>query len=140
MKKLPIILLFALIALADYWIAVFDAHAEVAWNVKKQLRLKAKPLAVAASMDGQYVYILFEGKLLIYSLMEGKGKYTIPVDKSLDMLTLSAAHKLLILTSSSKQIVRFIELEFTQQLDTSELPYKGPQNAPVTITAFVDYQ
>lgn len=140
MKKLPIILLFALIALADYWIAIFDARAEVAWNVKKQLRLKAKPLAVAASMDGQYFYILFEGKLLIYSLMEGKGKYTIPVDKSLDMLTLSAAHKLLILTSSSKQIVRFIELEFTQQLDMSELPYKGPQNAPVTITAFGDYQ
>lgn len=61
-KKLSIILLiFASIALADYWFAVFDAHAEVSWNVEKQLRLKAKSLAVAASMDGQFLYILFDG-------------------------------------------------------------------------------
>jgi len=140
MKRFSVILLSALMWLAGSCLTVLDAHADVEWKVKKQLRLKEKPLAVLASLDGQYIYILVEGRLLIYSLLEGRGKYSIPVDKSLDMITLSEANKLLILASSSEKLVRVVELEFILQLDISDLPYKGPKDAPVTITAFIDYQ
>jgi len=140
MKKFSVILLSALMWLAGSCLTVLDAHADVEWKVKKQLRLKEKPLAVLASLDGQYLYMLVEGRLLIYSLTEGRGKYSIPVDKSLDMITLSEANKLLILASSSEKLVRIVELEFILQLDISELPYQGPKDAPVTITAFIDYQ
>jgi hypothetical protein len=139
-KKLSLLLLLTLISISDFWVISFTAHADVEWEIKKQLRLKAKPLDLAASLDGKYIYLLFEGRLLIYSLVEDKGKNAIPVDKSFDMLTLSERNKLLILTSSSEQIVRMIELEFIQKLDYGGLPYKGPENAAVTITAFIDYQ
>jgi hypothetical protein len=139
-RKLSLTLLLILISLAGLRVANYDAYADVEWDIKKQMRLKVKPLDLAASLDGKYIYFLVEGSLLIYHLLDGKFKYTIPVDKSFDMLTLSERNNLLVLTSSVNYFVKFIELEFIQRLDTSGLPYKGPHDAPVTITAFVDYQ
>ena len=134
------IILGALIAHACMWVCTAGVNAGVEWKVEKQLRLKETPLSLVASADGRYVYILAQGKLLIYSLMEGKGKYTIPVDTSLDMITLSEATKMLILTSKAEKLVQIISLAFIPSFDISGLAFLGLENAPVTITTFIDYQ
>jgi protein-disulfide isomerase len=117
-----------------------NAYASMEWKVVQQLRLTEKPRAVAASFSGEYLYVLVEGKLIVYSLLENKTKYTFSVDNSLDMMTLSNADNFLVLTSTSEKVVKIVQLEFLSQIDTSGLPYKGPNNAPVTIVAFIDYQ
>ena len=48
------------------------AHAELEWTTKRQLNLEASPLDVSASADGQLMFILAPGEILIYSSSEGK--------------------------------------------------------------------
>jgi hypothetical protein len=126
--------------MTGFFMGAFYVHADVEWEVKKQLQLKAQPLDIVASSDGKHVYILFEGRLLIYSLVEDQAKHAIPVDQAFDTLTLSDRNKLLILMSRSKRIVRFIEQDFIEQMSYDGLPYKGPPDAPVTLSMFIDYQ
>lgn len=140
MKKIALVSLLISASVAIPGLPVVNASESMEWKVIKQLRLTEKPRGVAASFGGEYLYILVEGKLLVYSLIENKAKYTIPVDNSLDMITLSHADNCLILTSTSEKIVRIIQLEFIPHIDTSGLPYKGPNDAPVTIVSFIDYQ
>ncbi len=63
-------------------------NAKMELTVQKKLQFKQKPLSMVSSRDGKYLYILFEGKLLVYSLMENKGQYTISLDKNIDKITL----------------------------------------------------
>jgi hypothetical protein len=51
------------------------------------------------------LYILVEGKLIIYSLTEAKGKYTIPVNKSLDTLKISEANGSVVLLSTAENLI-----------------------------------
>ncbi len=132
------VLMFILIS--SFWVGATTVYAKMELTVKKKLQFKQEPLAMVSSRDGKYLYILFEGKLLVYSLLEGKGQYTVSVDKSIDRITLSEKNELLILASSSEKTAQILKIDFIHQIDTSGLPYQGPQDAPVMLIAFVDYQ
>ena len=140
MKKFALVCLLISASFSALVFPAMNAYAGMEWKVVQQLRLTEKPRAVAASFSGEYLYVLVEGKLIVYSLLENKTKYTFSVDNSLDMMTLSNADNFLVLTSTSEKVVRIIQLEFLSQIDTSGLPYKGSNNAPVTVVAFIDYQ
>jgi len=62
------------------------------------------------------------------------------VGKGFDRLIYSPRSSSLILTSSSEKAVKVIQLEAIHKTDMSGLPFKGPENAPVTIAVFSDYQ
>ncbi len=115
-------------------------YAEVEWSLKKQLNLDAAPLDVTTSSDGQWMYFLVPGEILIYSVIEDKVANRIPVDKSFDRLAHSAADNTLIVSSSSGKMVKLIQLAMVYKFDLSGLPFKGPEKAPVTIAVFSDYQ
>jgi hypothetical protein len=136
----PVMMVSVLVLTCCLLFPYTNACADVEWKVLKQLRIKEKLLDVDASLDGQNLYILVEGKLIIYSLTEGKGKYSIPVNKSLNMLKISEANRSIILLSTSESLVEIIQLQFIQQFDVSGLPFRGPDNAAVTICVFIDYQ
>jgi hypothetical protein len=57
-----------------------------------------------------------------------------------DRLSYSAKTNSLILSSQSEKTVKVIQLELIHKFDLSGLPVKGPENAPVTMTVFGDYQ
>ena len=114
--------------------------ADVEWKTLTQLRIKEKPLDVDVSLDGQNLYILVEGKLIIYSLTEEKSNYSIPINKSLDTLKISEANESIILLSTSEKLIEIIQLQFITQFELSGLPFRGPDKAPVTICAFIDYR
>ena len=116
------------------------ACAEVEWTTTKKMNLKAAPLDSAPSADGQRLFILTRGEILIYSIPQYKVMNRIPVDKSFDKLTISPKSNSLIITSSTKKTLEIIQLEFIQNIDISGLPVKGPKGAPVTIAVFSDYQ
>jgi len=116
------------------------AWADVEWKILKQLRIKEKPLDVDVSLDGQNLYILVEGKLIVYSLTESKGKYSIPINKSFNTLKISEANQAIILSSTSENLIEIIQLFFIQNFDLSGSPFQGRSDAPVTICAFIDYQ
>jgi DNA-binding beta-propeller fold protein YncE len=136
MKKVFVILLMMVIFFAAFYTQVF---ATVESNVIQTLNLDSPPLDVAISPDGQKLYILTDNaKILIYS-PKGKLTDTIEVDKDIDGIRVSRTDDVLFLSSQKSKQVQIVLLDFIQIIDISGSPYKGPENAPVVITAFNDF-
>jgi hypothetical protein len=131
-------LLFILVACLSQLVS--PCYADIEWNIKKQLSLDAAPIDVVSSPDGQWIYVLASGEILVYSVSEDKVVNRIPVDKSFDRIAHSAPDNTLIVTSSSGKTLKLIQLEVVYKFDLAGLPFKGPEKAPVTIAVFSDYQ
>ena len=117
---------------------VFSADLEL--TERKQLKLDVSPLDTATSADGQWLFILTPGEIIVYSAFEDKISKGIPIDKGFDRLTYSAKTNSLILSSRSEKAVKIIQLELIHQFDISELPFQGAENSPVIVAVFGDYQ
>ena len=115
-------------------------RADVEWKVLKSLDLKAAPLDVAPSMDGQRLFVLTAGEILVYSIAEGKITDHIPIDKEFDRIVAVPRGDTLSVSSSKKKMLQVIMLESIYKIDVSGLPFKGPKDAPVTIAVYDDYQ
>lgn len=115
-------------------------QAVVEWSVIKELDLKAQPLDVVTSPDGQQLYVLTPGEILIYSIPEERETGRVPVDKGFERLAISPRDNSLILTSSRTNMLRIIQLDFIQKIEIDGLYFKGAKDAAVTIAVFSDYQ
>ena len=139
MKKMIMFILAILVMVA--W-ASFPkvVQADVEWKVLKSLDLKATPLDVAPSADGQRLFVLTPGEILVYSIPEGKITDRIPVDKEFDRIVSLPRGDALSISSSTKKMLQVITLESLYKIDVSGLPFKGPKDAPDTIAVYDDYQ
>ena len=116
------------------------AQADVEWKVFRSLDLKATPLDVAPSPDGQRLFVLTPGEILVYSIPEGKITDHISVDKEFDRIVAIPRGDTLTISSGKKKTLQVIILETIYKIDVSGLPFKGPKDAPVTIAVYDDYQ
>jgi len=140
MKKMTRIAALSLLVIVG-WVSVPQlVHADVDWTTKKQLSLGARPLDIASSADGELIFILVPGEILVYSISEDKVTNRIPVDQAFDRLTHAAEANALIVTSSSAKTLKIIQIEIIHDIALSGLPVRGPADAPITIAVFSDYQ
>jgi protein-disulfide isomerase len=137
-NKKIILLLFILVTCLLQ--TVNTCYADVEWNIKKQLSLDVAPIDVASSSNGQWIYVLASGEILVYSVSEDKVVNRIPVDKSFDRIAHSALDNTLIVMSSSGKTLKLIQLDIVYKFDLAGLSFKGLEKAPVTIAVFSDYQ
>jgi len=138
-RRLPILLL-ALCLAATWTLSPQGGQAATEWSVLKTIDLKAAPLDVAPSPDGQWMFILTPGEVQIYSLREGKITEHIPVDKDFDRIASLPRDNVLTISSSAKKIVQIVMLQPVYTIDVTNAPFKGPRDAPVTLVVFDDYQ
>ena len=117
-----------------------SVQADVEWRVVKDLDLKATPLGVTSSSDGKWLFILTPGEILVHSFQEGKVTDRIPVDKDFDKIASLPWPNLVTVSSSVNKTLKIILLESVYKIDVAELPFKGPQDALVTVAVFDDYQ
>ncbi len=108
MKKTVIVLVLALLFVAGWTFFPQIVQADVEWKVIKDLDLKATPLDVAPSVDGQWLFILTPGEILIYSIREGKITDQIPVDKDFDRIASLPRANTLTISSSAKKTLQVI--------------------------------
>lgn len=139
MKKMIMFVLAVLVMVAWAFLPKV-AQADVEWKVLRSLDLKDAPLDVAPSMDGQRLFVLTPGEILVYSIPEGKITDHISVDKEFDRIVSIPRGDTLTISSSKKKTVQVIMLETIYKIDVSGLPFKGPKDAPVTIAVYDDYQ
>jgi hypothetical protein len=137
----PIKVLFILQLVVFTWIgSISTTSAMVDWQEIKQLNLEEQPLDITASLNGDFIFVLVPGAVLVYGETEDKPMNRIPVDQGFDRITWSERNKTLILTSTSSKTVKLLQLEEVHRLDLSGLPFKGTPDAPVTVVVFSDYE
>jgi hypothetical protein len=139
-KKVMMGLGVLLLSVAQCLFSFPDVQGSTEIEAKKQLDLEGKPLDIGASLDGEKLFILVEGKVLIYSIVQGEILDSIPVSKEFDRLTVPGKESIIALSSSSGKRVEIIRYKILHKIDISRLPFKGPESAPVTIAVFSDYQ
>jgi len=131
------IFLFVIIS----WLSVPQfIYAEIDLTLIKQTNLNVQPLDIATSADGKLIFVLARGEILVYSIAEGKVANRISVDKDFDRVTYAGKNNVLILTSSSSKTLKIIQVDFIYNIALYGLPFKGPDDAAVTIAVFDDYQ
>ena len=135
-----IMFVLAILVMAAWAFFPKVVQADVEWKVLKSLDLKATPLDVAPSMDGQRLFVLTPGEILVYSIGEGKITDHIPVDKEFDRIVSLPRGDALSISSSTKKMLQVIMLENIYKIDVSGLPFKGPKDAHVTVAVYDDYQ
>ena len=116
------------------------AYADIEWTEKKQLNLQASPVDLVTSPDGKWVIILTPGEILAYSIPEDKVVNRMPVDKAFDKITYSAADGAVLISSSTGNMIKIIQMDVVHNFALAGVPFKGPENAAVTIVVFSDYQ
>jgi hypothetical protein len=141
MKKSPLRLAaVSLIVTLCMLTAVRPAHADIEWTEKKQLKIEASPVDLVTSPDGKWVIILTPGEILAYSVSEDKIVNRMPVDKAFDKITYSAADGAVLVSSSTGNLIKIIQMDVVHTFSLAGIPFKGPENAAVTIVVFSDYQ
>jgi hypothetical protein len=140
MKKTVVLSVLAFFFVAGWTFFPQIVQAALEWRIIKDLDLKTTPLDVAPSADGKWLFILTPGEILAYSLAEGMITDRIPVDKEFDRIAPLPRPDLLTIASSTKKTLQVILFEAVYKIDVAGLPFKGPQDASVTVAVFDDYQ
>lgn len=115
-------------------------YGEVEWEVRQTLQLEAKPLDVAMTVKGNYLYVLTDqGELLIYT-SAGRLQDKIFLGKGVDRVHGTPREEILLIGNSKEKTLQVISLDFIQTINTTGAPSKGPADAPVMIAVFTDFQ
>lgn len=114
--------------------------ATVDWELLNTLKLDAPPLDVAISPDGKTVFVLTgNGSIHVYE-DTGRPVAKIDVGEPIDQIRLDPNGERLFATNRQSKTVKVIALEFIKQIATKGSPFKGPENAPVVIADFSDFE
>jgi hypothetical protein len=119
---------------------VLPVHAEVEYNVLKTYKLEDQPVDMVFSASRNEIYVLNQkGELLIYNI-NGQLTEKINVGKVYDRLQLVQGSDILFLSSRKDKTIQIIQLDFVQSINTLGSPFKGPENSPVIIVVFSEFQ
>ena len=116
------------------------AHAAVEWHPDKEISLPGHPLDLTISTDGRRTFVLLEeGKIAILD-QEGKLEDLLETGIKAKHLELSRDGSQLLLIDQSTSTLQTISLDYIYDIPIQGSPFKGPENAPVTIVVFSDFQ
>ena len=101
---------------------------------------KGKIVDTDISGDGSLFLALTDNKEVLVHSVQGMPPVQIQLDRNYDSITASPAANIIFLTDSDAQITKVFKISFIQEFSYEGSPFKGPENAPVTIAVFSDFQ
>lgn len=120
-----------------------SAQAQLVWEEGVKIKQPAKVLDVAYSLDGGRIYVLTQGQQVLVYDSQGELLGKVPVaagSKRLSAVGLQSAgipEKLLV---AGDEVVQELALQFAVEIDISEAPFLGPEDASVVLVEFSDFQ
>lgn len=112
----------------------------IEWENKQSWQTSSKTLDMVHSLDGKYVYILNDKQQIQVFSHEGQLQGNIPVAKGVSVIDIAPRGELLYVIDNEKQTFSTVAVSFVVDIDTAGSPFRGPENAPVTITLFTDFE
>jgi len=135
LAKSCLILIVTVLLTTAAWV-----HAAVETSLQNTLQIEAVPIDVAVSPDGKSTFVLTdEGNVAVYDDL-GKLNATINVGSHIDQIEIGPSGERLFATSRQNKTVEIILLDFISTIETKNAVFKGPENAPVTIAVFSEFQ
>ena len=115
------------------------SFANVEWGLEHTFQMDQPPLDMAVSADGKHIFILTESGIFVYS-QDGKLEDKIDVGYPVDQIKIGPGGKQLFITSRKNKTVQAVTIDFIVDINVLGSPYRGPQDAPVVIAVFSDFQ
>ena len=135
LAKSCLILIVTVLLTTAAWV-----HAAVETSLQNTLQIEAVPIDVAVSPDGKSTFVLTdEGHVAVYDDL-GKLNDTIKVGSHIDQIEIGPSGERLFATSRQNKTVEIILLDFISNIETKNAVFKGPEDAPVTIAVFSEFQ
>ena len=115
-------------------------HAAVETSLQITLQTEAIPIDVSVSPDGRSTFVLTDqGNVVVYDNL-GNLTETIKVGSHIDQIEIGPGGERLFATSRQNKTVEIILLDFISSINTRGSVFKGPEDAPVTIAVFSEFQ
>jgi hypothetical protein len=137
MRRFFVQLLVSLAALT-----LLSAPAFAAFDLRgsKKIDLGVKSLDTAVSADGKWTFVLTEGGNVRVLTFRGEQIQVIKTGENYNKIEFSAAGNRLILSGGDVNDILILALDKIHALDTTGSSSKGPDEAPVVVAYFSDYQ
>jgi len=117
-----------------------NGFCAVELNVHQTLKVEGTPLDVAVTTSGQTIYVLTDGgEILIYS-PDGRLRDKVQVSKTVSAIRVGPREEILFVTDRAKGTIEIVTLDLVKDVDVTGAPFRGPENAPVVIAVFTDFQ
>nr|MBF0221251.1 hypothetical protein [Desulfobulbaceae bacterium] len=135
-KKRAVLLVPALLVIA----LASPCQAAVETETVSTYKGKGGALDTAVSGDGKFFYVLAPNGTIEIFPTDGGPKEEVKFDGKADKVAVSESGDILFLTDSASGTTRLMSVEYVQSFDLAGAPYKGPENAPVSLVIFSDFQ
>ena len=129
-----------LLLIISYALPLSAQLIDVDWTQLQEFKLDSPPLDVASTPDGELIFILMPAKVAIYKKGSLKPLNQIPIDPGYNRMAYAADSRMLVLTNRATQDFKSIRVSRVFEISVDGSPYMGPENAPVTIAVFDDYE
>jgi len=116
------------------------AEAKIQFDMLKDIQLVEIPKDITLSRDGSTAYILGQKNIMIYSISEAKVTDNITLTKAYSRIALSPDESAFYLTEQDTPQIAVIQFAVINNIEVGKSPVIGNVKAPVTVTAFLDYQ
>jgi hypothetical protein len=133
--KFCLILIVLIFVTTASWV-----QAAVEISLQKTLKTDAVPIDVTVSTDGRSTFVLTDdGSVVVYDNL-GNLTDTIKIGSHIDQIEIGPSGERLFATSRQNKTVEIILLNFISNINTAGSAFKGPEDAPVTIAVFSEFQ
>jgi DNA-binding beta-propeller fold protein YncE len=132
--------LLRLFVIALFFATGTTSFAGVNMDLQRKLTLEDPPLDVVTTPDGKYMFVLTnKGNISAFD-QDGVLQNKIHVGNEADQIRMDPKGNRLFVSSRTEKTVRILALDFFVEIKTADAPYKGPDNAPVVLAVFSDFQ
>ena len=109
-------------------------------RLRNKFSVAEKALDFVITGNGRSIFVLTQnGNIYVYT-PEGRHQNKIEVGKHIDQIKLGPRGANLFATNRQNQTVEVIALDFIHKISIQGSPFKGPENAPVVIAEFSDFE
>jgi len=115
-------------------------NQKIEWSTNSNWSTEVKPLRMVHSLDGKKVFVLGEDQKVHVFSPDGTLIGSIPVDQGVSDIDIAPYGELLYLINSENKTFTSLSVSLVADLDVGSSPVKGPENAPVTIIVFTDFE
>ncbi len=113
---------------------------KVDWKTQQTWPTTGKILAMVNSLDGKFVFFLNDKQQVQIFNNQGQLQGNIPVEEGVSAIDISPKGESLYLVNNTTKSFTAVAVSFILDIDTTDAPFKGPGDAPVTIALFTDFE